>query len=268
MVRRCADAMCNIGNENGTDPFGRPCPKGGYCCYCSSPHHGGSTAPCNATVGMEVLYDKWGPSNQTHPCWRDYDCWSRRTGEKLLSRARPGYWYSPLDLGDCSAHPLNNCTWRLRSVDKIVNATCHTNSFFGAVKAASPSELFANCSAAVNATDPCWVRGFYQAVMGPDAGTPCTETHLPYPPWHVYNCTYSIGGLPVKDLVHYWTAPFESDDPSVGGCPALPVPPDAKASVEAQLKAAADRRSAADASAPPLLSPRQRRWQQFSQGWF
>ena len=29
--------MCNIGNASGVDPFGRPCPIGGYCCYCGHP---------------------------------------------------------------------------------------------------------------------------------------------------------------------------------------------------------------------------------------
>ena len=126
-------AMCNIGNENGTDPLGRMCPPGGYCCYCSTgewtPSHGPQTVPCNATLGLETLVTKWGRANNatnaTRGCMHDYDCWAQRSGEKLLSKANPGYWYSTLDYGDCSTpwRQPQACTWRVRSVDKIVNAT-------------------------------------------------------------------------------------------------------------------------------------------------
>ena len=46
--------------------------------------------------------------------------------------------------------------------------------------------------------------------MGPNAGKPDN---------------YTVAGLPMGDLVKFWGAPFESEDPAKGGCKALPIPP-------------------------------------------
>ena len=46
-------------------------------------------------------------------------------------------------------------------------------------------------------------------MLGPHAGTPGG----------------AIEGMPVEDLLQAWNAPFDSDDPQLSGCPALPVPP-------------------------------------------
>uniref|UniRef100_A0A7S0LIH3 Uncharacterized protein n=1 Tax=Coccolithus braarudii TaxID=221442 RepID=A0A7S0LIH3_9EUKA len=208
-----AYAMCNIGNDEGKDPLGRPCPIGGYCCYCSAPSHSypPKDAPCNSTIGLEVIKDHFGYSSH---CSKDYDCWTAHTVAKLTDEY-PGLWYSPLDIGDCSLHatPEENCTWAVQSIDKIVNATCHTQSFFSAVQKASPTS-FAQCTngtsvAAPNATDPCWVRGFYEAVLGPKASR---------------SILWKVEGLPLEDLIGYWSAPFQSEDPALGGCPGLPIP--------------------------------------------
>mmetsp|Transcript_31902 Transcript_31902/g.83449 ORF Transcript_31902/g.83449 Transcript_31902/m.83449 type:complete len:194 (-) Transcript_31902:920-1501(-) len=122
-------AMCNIGNASGLDPLGRQCGVGEYCCYCSDPSVWDRSAPCNATVGRANLFTKFGYyANQSKPCFTDYECWADRCGFKLLSPDDPGLWYSPLDYGYCADHPFSpsNCTWRVRSVDKIVNSSCHT----------------------------------------------------------------------------------------------------------------------------------------------
>lgn len=238
-------ARCNIGNENGTDPFGRPCPVNDYCCYCDTPEfdqhtHQPISLPCEATVGLEDVYDTHGPGNNhtPGPCFKDYQCWQSRCGYKLKPTPNlRGSWFSTLDVGDCSQHPLGpNCTWRVRSVDKVVNSSCHTKSFFNAIRRAAP-EPFVNCSVRVNASDPCWARGFYEAVLGPDSGTPCTTKSVPYYPYHVYNCTYAIGGIPLDDVVKMWTAPFESDREIDGGCPGLPIPPKATDDITAQMRA-------------------------------
>ena len=45
-------AMCNIG-INGSDPFGRPCPTGQYCCFCNDYNSHSwppKQVPCNATA--------------------------------------------------------------------------------------------------------------------------------------------------------------------------------------------------------------------------
>ena len=215
-------AMCNIGNASGMDPLGRPCPIGGYCCYCGHRHHWPPVVePCNATIGMNEI-----TSMRSHilsgkgPCHEDYECWAIHAGYKLTD-ATPGYWYSPLAYGDCDTHPAAgpNCTWAVKTVDKIVNASCHSDSFFGAVQRAAP-QWFRACASGggpavprPNTSDPCWVRGFYRAVLGPEAAKPKG---------------WSIGGLPLDQILSYWTAPFESDDPAKGGCPGLPIPPRAE----------------------------------------
>ena len=212
-----AYAMCNVGNKRGRDPMGRPCPAGEYCCFCSTHHHGHrhwpmASTPCNATVGHSDLLTHFGRGGTWgHFCQKDYDCWTSRAWAKLTPNFR-GSWYPPLAYGDCSLHPgsSSNCTWKLVSVDKIVNRTCHSDSFFGAVQNASP-QYFENCTASArpNATDPCWIRGFYTAVLGPDASRPIG---------------WKVGGLPMEELMRMWEAPFTSDDPTKGGCPALSTP--------------------------------------------
>ena len=241
-------AMCNIGNKDGKDPLGRPCPVGGYCCYCSESVHGGypHTAPCNATVGHENLQMHFGQtSSMRRPCFKDYDCWTEHAGAKL-STEHPGAWYSPLKIGDCTLHNPSgpNCTWTVKSVDKIVNSTCHSNSFFGAVQRAAP-DLFTNCTgggtSTPNASDPCWIRGFYTAVLGPDADK---------------TIFWKVAGLPLDDLIAFWTAPFESDDPAKGGCPGLPVPP----------RSAWPRYGELAQQQPPTR--RQRLWREFTRKWY
>ena len=108
----------------------------------------------------------------------DYDCWTSHSAAKLTA-AHPGSWYSPLSFGDCSLHPHSstNCTWAVEKVDKIVNATCHSNSFFGSVMKAAPTCFTDKCgpSPSPNASDPCFIRCFYEAVLGPDAAAAVLE---------------------------------------------------------------------------------------------
>jgi len=171
------------------------------------------------------------------------ECWTSHAASKL-TKAHPGHWYSALEFGDCSKHSGANCTWDVLSVDKIVNKTCHSDSFFGAVQKAAP-QPFANCSksARPNATDPCWVRGFYEAVLGPNAGK---------------RIGWNVTGLPLDDLIAFWSAPFESDDPARGGCPPLLVPP---------KSTWGDLPTLQKGGAALELSPRQRRWSAFARDW-
>jgi hypothetical protein len=204
-------AMCNIG-RNGTDGLGHACADGTYCCFCAEWEEGGhhwppQEAPCNATVGrVDVLEHRHGGGGF---CLKDYECFSERAAEKFKG-ARQSYWYSLLEYGACALHssPAANCTWSLKSVDKIVAKACHAASLFGSVSRARP-EPFASCGGPVNASDACWVRGFYEAVLGPTAGKPFGKVE---------------GGLPLEDVLGFWSLPFASDDPAQGGCPGLPIP--------------------------------------------
>ena len=169
-------AMCNIGSANGTDPFGLQYESGTYCCRCPDEsghhHYPPKWAPCNATVGRQDIHSHFG--NQSHG-WhqgkKDYDCWTDHAAQKLTD-AEPGMWYSPLSYGACETHPgsATNCTWSLKSVEKIVSKKCHDDSFFSQIQAAAPTCFDDECGGgAPNATDPCWIRCFYRAVLGPDA---------------------------------------------------------------------------------------------------
>jgi hypothetical protein len=59
-----------------------------------------------------------------------------------------------------------------------------------------------------NTTDPRWITAFYNATLGPNAALPGG----------------AVAGMPLSQLVGAWMAPFESSDPTKGGCPALPIP--------------------------------------------
>ena len=236
-------AMCNIG-ANGTDPFGLPCESGTYCCRCPDEsghhHYPPKWAPCNATVGRQDIHSHFGnQSHGWHKCKKDYDCWTDHAAQKLTD-AEPGMWYSPLSYGACETHPgsATNCTWSLKSVEKIVSKKCHDDSFFGQIQAAAPTCFDDECGGgAANATDPCWIRCFYRAVLGPDADKPDGK----------------VAGLPLDQLLGFWRKPFESDEASEGGCPALPVPPPGPPPAPRPFEP---------------LSRRQRRWREFAAKWY
>ena len=241
--------MCNIG-RNGTDGLGHTCDDGTYCCFCfneSHSHHHHHhwpppTVPCNSTVGMANVFERHGAGKGSTFCLKDYQCFSQRASQKFTS-SQPGMWYSPLSIGACSLHssPAANCTWRVQSVDKIVSKRCHGASFFGAVRDARPL-CFAGCSSPhTNTSDPCWVRCFYEAVLGPTAGRPFGKV---------------AGGLPLEDVLAFWRRPFESEDAAHGGCPALPIPPLDTAAPQSVEPAQLER-----------LTRRQRLWRAFAAQW-
>lgn len=160
------------------------------------------------------MYSHFGP--QDWPCSHDYECWQARAAS-VLTTATPGLWYSPLEYGDCSLHPGSekNCTWQTTAVTKVVSKQCHSDSFMNAVQAHAPAAAapcFAQCAGGqkANASDPCWIRCFYMAILGPDSGKP--------------NGTVQVG-VGIEELTRYWKRPFESSDPALGGCPALPPMP-------------------------------------------
>ena len=57
-----------------------------------------------------------------------------------------------------------------------------------------------------NQKSDCWVDCYFTTVLGRDAG------HAKARP---------SDGIPVADIVAAWEAPFRSDDPAKGGCPAV-----------------------------------------------
>lgn len=122
-------AMCNVG-LNGTDPFNHTCPTDTYCCFCNVNRE---VVPCNATLGFENIYNSFSqygggckPSRwQPHPT--SADCYSGNIITKL-SDQQPGFWYSSLASSYCGDGPSSEyissgCTWRVVSVDKIVQVS-------------------------------------------------------------------------------------------------------------------------------------------------
>ena len=80
--------MCNIGNKQGKDPLGRPCPVDDYCCYCSKPpvKFPPKTAPCNATVGRSELYTHFRNQTWHRTCSKDYECWTYHAAATICCR--------------------------------------------------------------------------------------------------------------------------------------------------------------------------------------
>lgn len=99
-------------------------------------------------------------------------------------------------------HPHAAYLWRVVSVDKIVERSCHVRVFGATVAATAPS-CFDDCgSQSTNTSSPCWVNCFYKAALGPEAGIPGGTP----------------GGMSTADLVAAWTKPFLPE--AQGGCPA------------------------------------------------
>lgn len=202
-------AKCNIG-VNGTDGHGNYCKDGTYCCFCAGANRWGPPGPCNATVGRENVRNYFGSSSHGGSCYTgspDYECWRSNLGNKF-TETEPGWWYSPQSLGYCPDHPgsATNCTWNVVSVEKIVDKKCHDQSLWGSVRKVDPAGCFDNCGSIINTTDPCFIRCFFETVLGPDAGQPHG----------------AVAGMPLDDLIAAWDRPFASDDASQGGCPGLP----------------------------------------------
>ena len=213
----------NIG-VNGTDGHGNECKTDTYCCFCAD-RSSYKPVPCNMTLGRENVRDyfggqtitggiaPWGCRDESSPPW---ECFKSHLPEKFTD-AVPGYWYSSLKEGYCGddadgrrrrSSSSSDCTWRVVRVEKIVSKKCHNKVFYGAVEKAGADCLNTKCSASdrTNSSTACWTTCFYETVLGPGGA----------------KAGGKVAGMPLSDLVAAWTAPFESEDPAEGGCPALP----------------------------------------------
>jgi len=203
---------CNVG-VNGTDPFHHPCSTDTYCCVCSAGmgHMNATPVPCNATLGQENVFNtigRWGSGCQPsprNPKPTAADCYTSNTLTKL-SANQPGQWYSSLASSFCgtgpsSAYVNSTCTWRVVSVDKIVQRECHTKVFGEVVAATAPACFDACGMQKTNTSSPCWVDCFYKAALGPDAGKPGG----------------AVTGMSTDTLVAAWVKPFLPVEN--GGCP-------------------------------------------------
>ena len=204
-------AACNVG-INGSDPFGNPCETDTYCCECTS---NASFPPkpvaCNATLGYENVYDQFAVfiGNATDGCQPSKympdpspaDCYTINTFGKLTEQDH-GSWYSSLEQGYCG-NAGSACTWRVVSVEKIVQRQCHATIFGEAVQQHGDPACLDGCGdQRNNISSPCWVDCFYKAALGPDAG----------------KVGGAVAGLTLDQLKAAWTKPFLPE--RLGGCPA------------------------------------------------
>ena len=109
-----------------------------------------------------------------------------------------GQWFS-LEAKDEGTY------WRNATILKTGNAECQRVALQEQVEK-NGAECFAKCSGSTNTTDPCWIRCYFDTVLGQNSNTSKTPS----------------GGMSSKDVTNAWLKGFESDDFSQGGCPRCP----------------------------------------------
>eukprot|EP00755_Sulcionema_specki_P014778 Sspe_Gene.57631::Locus_31612_Transcript_2_3_Confidence_0.500_Length_1221::g.57631::m.57631 len=190
---------CNI-CVNHTDHHGdNNCTNGEYVCDCNTHWHSNVSVPCPPQVGREnvSLHYVQQKCKAGEPDW---ECWRSAISEKT-----GGWWYSTVKDGYCGAVGASDpCYWRVVEVVKVVNKTCSDNSIHSTVEAYG-KPCFSACPQPTNTSSTCWIDCFYTTTLGPDAAKPGG----------------AIAGIPLKDLITAWDAPFASEDPTKGGCPPL-----------------------------------------------
>lgn len=110
------------------------------------------------------------------------------------------YWYNTLRAGGCEGGVISdNCTWRVVDYVKTTNSTCHNAQMDASIEALASSCLSASgCRQDVT----CYTTCYMEALLG-------------------VNATKPTQGLSADELVAIFMKPFESEDPSQGGCPRI-----------------------------------------------
>ena len=192
-------AQCNICTQAGVSPLNatHTCEPGEYVCDCYTFGWPPDPLACSGSVGRESLKDTFAGYATYFLCpvsWGNFQTYLCTLG--TAAGKLGGHWYSLLADGQRSA-------WRVVGVQKRVRQDCHQASFYGAVEALAPA-CFGRCGTPRNTTSQCWAGCFSDAVLGPQARTSTSSTQA---------------GLSAAKLIAAWSAPFETDDPSEGGCP-------------------------------------------------
>ena len=201
--------LCNDCPPDGIDTLsGLKCTPGAYFCSCFQYNESAGVPyiqECEDTtrVGREDVSKFFGRRLDQLCTWDVYltwpwACWAaavvRKTGDSI--------WYSTFAASENSA-------WRVVKVEKVVTKACSDASVYGAVEAQDTVKCFDACGAPRNTSSPCWIGCFYRTILGAEGMLP---TGAAYP-----------GGMPYESLKAAWEAPFASNDPSRGGCPAVAV---------------------------------------------
>lgn len=198
-------ALCNAQKDAGDDA----CPADSYDCQ-----------PSDEVVGREEVAGgtSAAPTPGTRGRYNDEaDYWNYNTANTL-----GGYWYSLAGVNGASPAP----SWSARTV-KSINSRCQQRWLYKRVQEVG-ADCFNGCASPTNTTSECWIRCFYDTTLGSNSATSASPS----------------GGLGGETIAQLWSAGFESEDPSVGGCP--PARPPA---------AARTRRRPTEVRPPPERAP-------------
>ena len=132
---------------------------------------------------------------------RPWSCWAAAVLHKTGETGDDSIWYSTFAASEGSS-------WRVVKVEKVVAKACSDASIYGAVEAQDTVKCFDACGAR-NTSSPCWIGCFYRTILGAEGMLP-TGAGRP-------------GGMTYDALAQAWEAPFVSEDPAQGGCPAVAV---------------------------------------------
>jgi hypothetical protein len=113
-------------------------------------------------------------------------------------------------------HRVGSHAYVCLQVVKKVSRECHNSHVFEAVQQYGHA-CFEDCPEPTNTSSECWIRCYYNTMLGPQSGTGFGEP----------TSSYLAGHMPVQMLQAAWLSAFRSTDPAKGGCPNLiePSPP-------------------------------------------
>lgn len=196
---------CNVCANNTASGL-KNCTDGQYVCACGTP-----AEPCKQSVGYENVTETFGTKTGCWPGEEDWQCWKNNVVVKT-----GGLWYSTTASGYCgdgSTPAPKGCTWTVKKVSKVVNKTCSDNIIYKYLETFSDEATmcFSSCAdsglgPSRNTSSICWIRCFYETLLGPEAGKTFGK----------------VTGVPREKILKAWEKAFLKE--SEGGCPALPPP--------------------------------------------
>jgi len=216
VVNASASQQCQAALDSTCKPFQG---KGQFCQYCEARSYrkledagcsredlyyfcNGNRYSCNASVGRVAVVDNM--SVQRVPqagSSRDYDFWNYNMAQKTQ-----GFWYSTLTSGQCNSTGTGPCYWRIVEKVKTVKADCQRATVYSTVQKAGAG-CFSTCPMPLDNTTKCWADCYFDTILGQSS----SSTVIKDP----------TQGMSLDVLSKAWTAAFQSDDPTTGGCPAV-----------------------------------------------
>ena len=150
---------------------------------------GGDKSKCDMAPTPGWLRTKW------------WDYYNYNTAA-LLGQTGKGEWYS-------LSADTKGTYWRNATIVKTSNAACQAEHFDSFVEQQGAT-CFSTCPQPTNQSSACWVKCFFDTVLGPHA-----DKTLKKP-------GNQTGALDIDKMASAWLSAFSSDEPSAGGCPPCP----------------------------------------------